>query len=146
MATTFAAPSTKRVDNGKLWQTAGIVAAISVVVNLIIRVLAVTLFPIPAEFLPLGWGAPVIVTIIGVIGAALVFMLIGRVSKTPSATYRLVATIALIVTLIPDVLMLFGQGMPMAGATPQGALALILMHIAPYLLAVQLFPSRALVK
>lgn len=134
----------EQIDMAKFWPTFGIVVGASVVANLIIRIIATTVFPISPEFLPLGWGPPIIFTVIGLVGAAAVFLALGRFTKRPATFYRIIATVFLFVSLIPNIQLLGGGDARFSGVTPAAVYTLMAMHIPPYLLSVWLFTTRAM--
>ena len=78
--------------------------------------------------------------------AILVWWLIARRATMPEQTFKRVALIALIVSIIPNILMLFVPLPAESGAiTLAAALVLIVMHIASWYVAITVLPrsSRA---
>ncbi|MEJ7842443.1 MAG: DUF6069 family protein [Rubrobacter sp.] len=119
---------------GRLAWVGGLAVAVAVVVNVVIRTVAVSVLGIGEDFLPLGVGPTVLFTIVGVLGAVVVFGLILRFARRPVRLFWGVALVALLVSLVPDVLMLFSGSMP--GATTAGVLTLIVEHVASWAVAV----------
>jgi hypothetical protein len=111
-----------------------ITVALAVVVNVLIRTVAVSVLGIGEGFEPLGVGPTVFFTVVGVAGAVVVFGLILRFARRPVRLFRRVALAVLLVSLVPDVLMLFSGSMP--GATVAGVLTLIVEHVASWAVAV----------
>lgn len=100
--------------------------------NLLIWLAAqIVLRPDPA-FLPLNLGPIIFFTVCGVLGAVLVYGLIGRVSRRPVWLFRRVSVFVLLLTFIPDVSMLFGGGQSFPGATIGAVITLVLMHTASW--------------
>src|SRR4051794_14039951 len=101
-----------QVKASRLWWVGPLAIVASIIANLIIRVIAVSALGASAEFPPLSWGPPIMFTIIGVLGATVVFALVARSSKQPIALFRRIALIVLLVSLVPDVLLLTSDAMP----------------------------------
>ena len=122
---------------------AGLLAIVaSVVVNLVIWWLGSMLVNPPADFVPLaGPGPTIIFTVIFLVGATLVYAIINALSKNPPRMFTIVATIVLVLGLIPDVMMLIApENMPMGTPTLGAVLVLIAMHFAAF--AITLLASR----
>ena len=67
-------------------------------------------------FLPLGVGPTVVFTVAGMVGAVVVYGLVLRFARRrPVWLFRREALVALVISLVPDVLMLLSGSMP--GAT-----------------------------
>jgi len=115
--------------------------ALAVVVNVLIRTVAVSVLGIGEGFEPLGVGPTVFFTVVGVAGAVVVFGLILRFARRPVRLFRRVALAVLLVSLVPDVLMLFSGSMP--GATVAGVLTLIVEHVASWAVAVGVLTTLA---
>jgi len=118
-----------------------ITVALAVVVNVLIRTVAVSVLGIGEGFEPLGVGPTVFFTVVGVAGAVVVFGLILRFARRPIRLFRRVALAVLLVSLVPDVLMLFSGSMP--GATVAGVLTLIVEHVASWAVAVGVLTTLA---
>lgn len=87
-----------------------------------------------AELLPLTPGSAVLFTVFEVLGAVVVFALVARFSRRPILLFRRVAPAALLVTLVPDVVLLVVPSIP--GTTVPGALTLMAEHIAAWAVSV----------
>jgi hypothetical protein len=72
----------------------------------------------------------IVFTVIGALGAVLVFALVARFSRRPIRLYRIIATVMLVLSPIPDLLLFSFLG----GAVPVAVL--LLMHVATYLVCV----------
>jgi hypothetical protein len=80
--------------------------AFATVVNVVIRTVAVSVWA-RAGFLPLGVGPTVFFTVVGMAGAVVVFGPGVRFAKRPVRVFRRVALVVLLVSLVPDLLLLF---------------------------------------
>lgn len=104
--------------------------AAAVVANIIAFFIARALFDLPAGFPPLSVGAITFFTILGTGAGALVFAWLSRRSATPFKTYRIIAVVALILSIIPNILAAFSPAMfPFPGGTATAFLVLILFHV-----------------
>jgi hypothetical protein len=98
------------------------------VVNAVIRVVALALFDVPAEFelFPLGWGPVIVTSAVGAVGAAIVYGVISRYSHRPNWTFTIVAAVVLVLS--------FGSFLApppaLAGASPSVFTTLGVMHVA----------------
>lgn len=107
---------------------------VAVVVNVVIRTVAVSVLGIGEGFPPLGVGPTVFFTVVGMTGAVVVFGLIARYARRPVRTFRRVALAVLLISLVPDVLLLFLVLIP--GTTTAAVLTLMVEHVASWAVAV----------
>jgi hypothetical protein len=126
----------QRVKISRLLWVGPVAIVAAVILNQVIRLVAVSL-GIGADFMPLSFGPPLFFTVIGVLGATIVFAIIARFSQRPIALFRTIALVVLVISLIPDILLYTSQGMP--GATLPAVVTLMLMHVAAWAVCVQLF-------
>ena len=127
------APSDQVAYSRLLW--AGPLAIVAaVVVNIIIQQIAVAVLQPDPQFMPLTLGAVSTFTVMGMLGAVIVYAVLGRVSRRPVALFRRVALIALVVSLIPDILMAITRFIP--GTTTPNVIVLMIMHVATWAVAV----------
>jgi hypothetical protein len=123
---------------------AGIAAAGGLVVNTLIAVAARALGT-PDEFQQLTLPVYGMLTVIGAVIAAIAWRLIVNRSRNAAGVLRVVVPAVLLVSLIPDVLLLTSKSQP--GTTTGGVVALILMHFGVAVVAVpafrRLMPTRS---
>ena len=80
---------------------------------------------------------PVIfLTILGVIAAAVVYVVIRTYSQKHNHVFTIISYIALIASCIPDIMLPYSPDADNAGATPFVVTVLILMHVATGLLVI----------
>ena len=127
----------QEVKASRLWWVGPLAIVASIVANLIIRTIAVAVLGASADFPPLGWAPPIMFTIIGVLGATVLFAAVTRLSKQPIALFRGIAVVVLLLSFVPDVLLLTSNAMP--GTSLLGVLALILMHTVTCVITLTLF-------
>lgn len=93
------------------------------------------------ELLPLTPGSAVLFTVLEVLGAVVVFALVARFSRRTILLFGRVAPAALLVTLVPDVVLLVVPSIP--GTTVPGALTLMAEHIAAWAVSVGVLTALA---
>ncbi len=118
-----------------------IVAALAA--NFIVRAIALAVLDIPADFMPLQTPAFIPFTVVGLLGAILVFAIIGRVARRPVRTFVIVAAVVLVLSFLPDIGLL-ASGAP--GATLPGILVLMLLHVVAAVIVVALLVRLAVEK
>lgn len=126
---------------------AGLIAIVAAsVANVIVGWLGKLILPVDPSFAPLAsWQPAVVLTSILLVLATIVFLVINAFATSPVRIFNIVALVALIISLIPDVLMLFSsEPLPNLG-TPTWGAAVILMvqHVVAYLITVWAFTRWA---
>ena len=118
-----------QIDLRRLWWAgpAAILAAIAAV--LLVRVIAFATLNLSSEYPPLTVPALVLFTAVFTAIAVLVFAIVARRASQPLRLYRRIALVTLIVSMIPDAVLLPGKG---PGATWTAVLVLMVMHVAAY--------------
>jgi hypothetical protein len=119
---------------------AGAVAA-STIANVLIAQALASLFQVPAAFTALQPAAVASLTVLGVIGAVIVFAALTLFRPDPVRAFTVVATIGLVISWIPD-LALYAVGAP--GTTVSGVLSLMSLHVVAAGLAVFMLGRYAL--
>lgn len=115
-------------------------AVVAVAVNALISVLAVAAGA-SDQFRPLFASSYISLTVIGVLAGAAGWAAVRRWSRRPAAVLRGLVAAVVVVSLVPDVALLFTDMQP--NTTGLGVAALILMHLATATVAVAIF-ARAL--
>ena len=113
----------------------------AIVANVVVQQIAVAVLQPDPLFIPLTLIAPIVFTFVGVLGAVIVYALIGRFSQQPVRLFRRVALVALVVSFIPDILMLVTGFNP--GTTAANVAVLILMHIVAWAITVGMLTRLA---
>lgn len=134
------AGSTERqepISLSRLWWVGPMVIATSVVANIAIREFSLAIFNISPSFHHLMWRHLITVTIVAVSVAVLTFVVVARYSQNPISLYRQLAVVALTLSIIPDVAMLYGSG---PGHTPAAIITLISIHIVDAVICILLLP------
>ena len=137
--TASSATGERTARRGFLSATA-ITVGTALVANLIIWAVADAAIDVPDAFTPLQPGSVVFFTIIGVLLAAgLLRVLAGRTAR-PAETFRKIVPVALVLSLIPDVL-IWTSGAYEGTAEAKTVLPLMLMHVVTAALCWVLLPS-----
>ncbi len=131
--------ATDNIRLSRVWG-AGLLAVIAAnLANILLGLLTVAAFDISPAFLPLQAGSIFFFTTIGVAGAALVFALFARFARRPVHTFKVVALVVLILSLLPDLALL--RSSPFAGTTPVAIVTLMFMHVASWAVSVSLLTT-----
>jgi hypothetical protein len=104
--------------------------------NVLLQQIAVAVLNPDPAFLPLTLLPPIIFTVVGVLGAVIVYALVGRFTRTPEPLFRRIALVTLVVSFIPDILMLITGFNP--GTTAANVAVLLLMHVIAWAITVEL--------
>jgi hypothetical protein len=131
---------TKQIASGQLAKAGALAVVASVAANLIIRIIAVNILGIGSDFPPLGWGPPIVFTIIGVVGAVIVFAIVARFAKRPTWLFRIIGLMVLLLSLLPDIGLLNSNAMP--GTSLGSVVVLMLMHLAAGAITIWLLTTR----
>jgi hypothetical protein len=117
----------------------------SIIANLLIRWLGMLVLPVDSSFMPLADTVPTIMfTTIFLVLATIVFLVINAFTADPPRVFTIVATVALVLSLIPDAMFLINPAaMPIGTPTVGAVIILILQHIAAYLITLWAFTRWA---
>ena len=119
---------------------AGSVTGVAVMAaNTLVRFAAAAALQPDPGFVPLGPVTPAIFSLLGVMGAVLLLGVIGRYSRRPLWLFRRIVLIALPITWLPDILLLFVSAFP--GTNLAVVLVLMLMHAVAVAGLLILLPS-----
>ena len=98
---------------------------VAVVANALVRMIALSVSTVPADFWPLGWGAVIISTVLTTAGATIVYGVITRFSTRPNRTFTITAAVVLLLSFSS-----FVAPPPVLTDAPASVLAaLSLMHV-----------------
>lgn len=130
----------KQVAPRKLVWVGPLTIIIAVIANLIIRVVAVTFLGVPGTFQYLQASYIISSTIIYLLMALFAFVLVSRFARRPIRFYRILALVALCISLFSPVMVLSGLI-----SAPHMSLAIfgtmIAMHIVSAMIVVGLFTT-----
>jgi hypothetical protein len=140
--------ASKKVSFSRALMAAGIAIVGSVIANLIVRWIGMLLVPVNADFVPLAtWQPTAVMTTLFLVVATIVFLIVNAFTANPPRVYNIVALIALVVSLIPNVMMLLnpaGVTLPNSGPPTTGAaIILMIQHVVAYAITVWSFTKWA---
>jgi hypothetical protein len=136
--------ATQRVAWGRFLWVAPLAIAAAVAANAIIRTISKAIFSVPDEFGPFMPSNFVSLTVFGGVGAMVVFALVGWLSKRPFRLFNWIAGVVLVLTWIPDVMLLVAR--PFPGITFAGVATLMVMHATAAGIIVWLLNTQAKAK
>ncbi|MDR7615453.1 MAG: DUF6069 family protein [Armatimonadota bacterium] len=119
-----------------IWQGWVLALVSAAVANELLRLAATALFPVPPAFQPLTRPAVFFWTAVGTTGAALVYAALRRYAADPARTFRRVALAVLVLSWIPDVLLLVSPPAQLPPALPEAVVTLMVLHLPPWLASV----------
>jgi hypothetical protein len=125
---------------------AGLIAIVgSVIANLIVRWLGMLVLPVDPSFMPLAtWQPTVIFTVMFLALATVVYLIVNAFAANPPRVYTIVATAALVLSLIPDAMFLINPSATTMGTPTLGAvIILVLQHIVAYVITLWAFTRWA---
>lgn len=145
MAAQIASQKTEFVDYGKLWWVTLLTGVVAAIVDVVIYFVAQALgfigdlvpefpesMPVP-DSMPPFWMAIIGVTIIFIVIGGIVLWIIDRFSKKPISTWRIVAIVALVLSLAQPFFAFSGNDLILVG----------LLHIVAGVIAIYMIPSMA---
>jgi hypothetical protein len=117
-----------KVSRASTAAAAGIGAAGGLIINSLIAWVARGPLDAPTEFRPLTVPVYATLTVIGAIIGAIGWRLIATRSRRATRTLTVLVPVVLVLSLLPDTVLLATKSQP--GTTTTGVLALMLMHFA----------------
>ncbi len=108
--------------------------------NIIIRTLAVAFFGVSATFAPLQPPTIIASTIVYLLLAIAALLLVSRISARPARTYRILAVICLLISLLFPLAALTGA-FPTPGMNGHIFGAMIAMHLLSAAIVIALLPT-----
>lgn len=121
----------ERLTAGELAKLGALIAITAIALNLLVLLVFTSLFTIEDDFTPMSPGPIVIMTVVGTTLALLAFAVVQRFAARPLRAFQIVAVVALLVSLIPNVGLLAGDPAQeeLQDATGPAVIGLMLMHV-----------------
>jgi hypothetical protein len=119
-----------------------VAALAAIVVNVLVRAIAIALFDIPEAFEHLALRAVIVSTLAGVIAAGLVFAVIARVARNPIKTFTIVAAVALVLSFAAPHSVGLHDPPDYPGTDAAAVGTLMLMHVLTAAIVVGVFSRR----
>ncbi len=143
MATTLINNSKENTSIRRLLWAGPLTAVLAGVTNIIVREIAVALDTIPSDLFILQEPGVFISTFIQVLLGAAVFALIIKLARQPVRTFRIVAVVALLLSLTNPIMA--ANGIMPIGATISTStmLSMMVMHIVAGAISIYLLPRLA---
>ena len=133
----------ERVATRKLVWVGPLMIVLAVLVNLVVRLLAVSFFGVAASFVYLQTAVIIGSTVGFLLLALLAFVLVGRANRHPVRIFWIVAGVALLASFLNPLLLLAGWWLPAVGMNLRIFWTMIVMHIVSALIAVSLLTTLA---
>lgn len=135
----------RKVSFSRALLAGGLTIVASVVANLLVRWIGMLVLPVDPSFMPLAsWQPTVIFTTMFLVLATIVFLVINAFAANPPRVFNIVAFAALLLSLIPDLMLLINpSAMPMGTPTPGAVLILMVQHVVAYAITVWAFTKWA---
>ena len=135
--TTTSTVDTRTVSWTSTVTAAGISAVAALIVTSLIALVFGGLFDIPAEFQQLTLPVFDFLAVVGAVVGAVVWHLVVTRSRNASGVLRVLVPTVVVLSLVPDVMLLVSDSQP--GTTTAGVVALMLMHVAVAAVAVPVY-------
>ena len=142
VSTTPRPTSGSRVALRKLVWVGPLTIILAALVNLAIRTLAVAFFGVAERFVYLQAPFVISSTIAFLVLALLAFVLVGRITRHPVRIFRIVAGVALLISLLNPLMLLVGV-FPATGMTLPIFWTMLVMHGVSALITVSLLTTLA---
>jgi hypothetical protein len=143
MATvTSSTSSAQRISFARLLWVGPLAIIAATIANVLLQQIAVAVLRPDPAFLPLSLMAPIIFTVVGVLGAVIVFAVAARFAHKPIQLFRRIALVTLFVSLIPDILMYITGFNP--GTAIANVVVLMLMHVVAWSISVWMLTNLTL--
>jgi len=115
------------------------------IANLVVRAVALQLISVSPEFIPLAIPDPTVVfTAVGVLAATTAFGIIGNLTRQPARVFTVVATIALLISLIPNAAILLNPASaPFPSSNTESVVVLMLEHVVAAVVVVWMLTTQA---
>jgi hypothetical protein len=143
VSTSTRSTSQERIAARKLVWVGPLMIVLAVLVNLVVRTLAVSFFSVSSSFPYLQAPVIIITTVVFLVLALLALVLVDRVSSHLVRSFRILGGIALVISFLNPLLQLAGHWLPAPGMNLRIFWTMIVMHIVSALIAVSLLTTLA---
>lgn len=143
LSTSTRSTSQERVAIRKLVWVGPLTIVLAVLVNLVVRSFAISIFGVSSSFPYLQAPVIIITTVVFLVLALLVFVLIGRVSSHPVRNFWIVGGMALVASFMNPLLQLAGHWLPATGMNLPIFWTMIVMHCVSALITISLLSTLA---
>jgi len=137
--TISAQPLSGKFSNPRLLWAGAVTIVTVMAANTLVRFAAAATLPLDPGFVPLGPVTPAVFSLLGVLGAVILLAVIGRFARRPLWLFQRVVLIALPLTWLPDIMLLFVSSFP--GTNLAEVLVLMSMHVVAVAGLLTVLPS-----
>jgi low temperature requirement protein LtrA len=131
-----------KLSTSRIWTTGMLAVAAAIVANVIARAILIPLLGLAPDFRPFGYSAIAMFTAMGTILGLVVFWIISRRSAAPFKTFNIVAAVAGVLSIIPNIgAMLNPAAAPFPGTAVDYAV-LIIFHLIAAVVFVGVLNAR----
>ncbi len=122
-----------------MWLVGLLAISAAVVANLLVRAIIFSMLELPADFPPLQPVSIAAFTLGGTLLAAWVFVFIRKRAKNPVRNFRWIALVALIVSIVPNFLLMANPGLtPFPGGSTLTFGVLTIFHVVAAFVSVSI--------
>jgi hypothetical membrane protein len=129
----------QRLSLSTLFWVAPLTLLACIIANTIVRSIAVTLVGVSSSFQPLQLPTIIVSTCVYLLLAVGALLLVSRMSERPARTYRILASVCLLLSLLLPLMALTGA-MPTPGMSGQIFWSMIAMHLVSAAVVIALLP------
>jgi len=126
-----------------LWKIGLVAAIVSAIGNIALMLVTISSLGAAETFIPLTLPPIIIWSFIGAFGAIGVYSLIRKSSATPDRTFTIVAVVVLVLSFIPDIVLVNVSEGPFGGATTGAIVVLMVMHVISFFVVVPMLRKLA---
>ena len=126
-----------------LWKIGLVAAGVSAVANLVLLFATKPFMDVPDSLAPMTPPAVIIWSLIGAMGAIGVFALLRKSSTDPHKTFRAIAIVVLVVSFLPDIVLINVTDGPFGGASWGAIFVLMIMHVISFAVVMPLLRKHA---
>ena len=101
----------EQIAFGRLLWVGPLAAVIAAVGTVLVRTVAVVAFGVPPNFQALTLSSVLVSSVVGALGATVVFAIVGRFARRPVRLFRVIAIVVLLLSFLSPVLALPGAGL-----------------------------------
>ena len=130
-----------QADLGTVLKFGLIAAALAAVANAIVYFVGDALIDIPSDFTPLeNASAPIFFSVLGALAATGVYFWLAKSNSHPEAAFQRIALIALLVSFVPNILILFAKPENLGTVEPAPVFLLMVMHVVVAAVCIAVLP------
>lgn len=126
-----------------LWKIGLIASVVSAIANLLLMLVTKPFLAVPDSFGPLAVPPIILWSVIGAFGAIGVYALVRKFSSDPHKVFLIIAMVVLVLSFVPDVLLINVTQGVFGGAGWGAIIVLIIMHVISFAIVVAMLRKFA---